>query len=279
MARSGGIPLRTQSCVAIGDSRNNWFLVNASSDLSVQVQGFSELNPLPHSSRNTPIRGVLLTNADLDHVLGLFCLREGTGFEVYATEAVRRVTKRVLGMETVLSCFCVPRWREPSFKDFNSLMEEPGLEPELLYRAIELHGKPPPFVDTSVPLPNHGHSIAYQFRDVRTEKQLLVAPDVAAITPSLQEALNTSEGILFDGTFWSPEELAAVRPGAKQAGEMGHLAIKGGSLPVLSALAASQKIYIHINNTNPILDPNSSERTAVERAGIQVGADGMEFEL
>ena len=92
------------------------------------------------------------------------------------------------------------------------------------------------------------------------------------LTPPLQEALHSSDVILFDGTFWSADELAAVRPGAKQAGEMGHVPVSGGSLPVLSALAASQKIYIHINNTNPILDPNSAERAAVESAGIQVGS-------
>jgi pyrroloquinoline quinone biosynthesis protein B len=254
-------------------------LVNASSDLSVQIQRFSKLNPLPHSFRNTPIRGVLLTNADLDHLLGLFCLREGTGFQIYATSAVRSVAEQVLGVETILACFCSPQWREPSFKDFVPLTEDPGLEPELLYRAIELPGKPPPFVRNSVPLPSEGHSIAYQFQDRRTNKRLLVAPDVAAMTPPLQQALHTSDGILFDGTFWSADELATVRPGAKQAGEMGHLPVNGGSLPALSALAASKKIYIHINNTNPILDPKSAERAAVERAGIQVGADGMDFEL
>ncbi len=279
LARSGAIPIRTQSCVAIGDSRNNWFLINASSDLSGQLQGFSALNPLPHPARNTPIRGVLLTNADLDHVLGLFCLREGIGFEIFATVAVRAVAEQVLGIETVLGCFCAPRWREPSFKDFTPLTEAPGLEPELLCRAIELPGKPPPFVSNSIPLPSEGHSIAYQFQDRRTKKKLLVAPDVAMLTQPLRDAMQTSDGILFDGTFWSADELASVRPGAKPAGEMGHVAINGGSLPVLSALGASQKIYIHINNTNPILDPNSSERAAVERAGIRVGADGMEFEL
>jgi pyrroloquinoline quinone biosynthesis protein B len=254
-------------------------LVNASSDLSVQIQSFSELRPHADSSRNTPIRGVLLTNADLDHLLGLFSLREGTGFQIYATAAVRSVAEQVLGVETVLRCFCAPQWREPSFKDFIPLTEAAEDESELLYRAIELPGKPPPFVGGSVALPSEGHSIALQFQDRRTKKRLLVAPDVGALTPRLQEALHTSDAILFDGTFWSADELAAVRPGAKQAVEMGHLPVNGGSLPALTQLAASEKIYIHINNTNPILDPNSPERAAVERAGIRVGADGMDFRL
>ena len=222
---------------------------------------------------------MLLTNSDLDHLLGLFSLREGTGYQIYATAAVRSVAEQVLGLETVLGCFCAPQWREPSFKDFFPLTGAPEFESELLYRAIELPGKPPAFVRYSVPLPREGHSIAYQFQDSRTGKKLLVAPDVAVLTPPLQAALNSSDVILFDGTFWSADELAAVRPGAKQAGEMGHLPVNDGSLPVLSALAASQKIYIHINNTNPILDPNSAERAAVEREGVQVGADGMDFKL
>ena len=176
LARSGVIPPRTQSCVAIGDSQNHWFLVNASSDLTVQIQGFSELNPLPHSARNTPIRGVLLTNADLDHLLGLFSLREGTGYQIYATAAVRSVAEQVLGLETVLGCFCAPQWREPSFEDFIPLTEDPGFESELLYRAIQLPGKPPPFVRNSVPLPGRGTALLIRFRIAARERSYWSRP-------------------------------------------------------------------------------------------------------
>jgi pyrroloquinoline quinone biosynthesis protein B len=106
-----------------------------------------------------------------------------------------------------------------------------------------------------------------------------VAPDVSAITGELQDALEHSEAILFDGTFWSNDELAKVRPGARPALEMGHLTIKDHSLDLLARLPARRKIYIHINNTNPILALGSPERAAIEAAGLTAGWDGLEFEL
>ena len=277
MARSGVIPSRTQSCVAVGDHDNGWFLINASSDLSLQLQACPDLHPSLASPRNTPIKGVLLTNADLDHLLGVFSLREGAEFQIYATPAVRAVAEEVLGLDTVLLSFCKPEWREPDFNEFMPLGEE--RDAQWVFRAIELPGKPPPFARHNCETPPLGHSIAYQVWNRQTDKKLLIAPDVAAITGPLDHALRTSHIILFDGTFWSGDELAAVRPGAKAAGEMGHVPIRDGSLPVLAQMAAPTKIYIHLNNTNPILDPSSAERAAVERAGIQVGVDGMELRL
>jgi pyrroloquinoline quinone biosynthesis protein B len=277
-ARSGAIPRRTQSCVAIGDGRDNWYLVNASPDISLQLLSFPELHPRAESLRNLPLGAVFLTNADLDHVLGLFSLREGTRFRIYATEAVKSAVERGLGLQTVLSCFCGPEWREPVFDKFEPLEKtEASAGSGIAYRAISLDGLPPPFVRDKVI--GNGNSIAYQFRDQRTGKRLLVAPDVAAVNDALSEALQNSDAILFDGTFWSPDELTAVRPGAKLAGDMGHLTIRDSSLKLLSGFAAPKKVYIHINNTNPILAASSVERAAVESAGILVGEDGMEFEL
>ena len=63
------------------------------------------------------------------------------------------------------------------------------------------------------------------------------------------------------------------------AREMGHLPIKEGTLPFLRDLPARHKIYTHINNTNPILNPGSAERAEVEAAGVTIGADGMRLVL
>ena len=115
--------------------------------------------------------------------------------------------------------------------------------------------------------------------DARTGGRLLVAPDVGAVNDELLEALSSSEAVLFDGTFWSADELARVKSRAPKAGEMGHVTIEECSLKLLAKLPARHKIYIHINNTNPILASESPERAAVEAAGVMVGADGLEFEL
>jgi pyrroloquinoline quinone biosynthesis protein B len=62
---------------------------------------------------------------------------------------------------------------------------------------------------------------------------------------------------------------------------MGHVAMSGdkGSVKQLAELNIRRKIYVHINNTNPILIEDSPERASVEAAGWDVAYDGMEIVL
>ena len=265
---------RTQCSVAVGDGQGRWFLVNASPDLRDQLEACPALRPRANAMRHTPIAGVLLTNSDLDHVLGLFCLREGEPVRVYATNAVQTSAATCLGLTQVLNSFCGVEWREPSFAQFAPLPEA-DRGAELTYRAIPLPGTPTPFARNRVA--SGAHNVAYQFQDGGTGGTLLVAPDVAAVNEDLRQALATSDAILFDGTFWSTNELAQIKPTAPSAAEMGHLPIQGSSLELLRGLNARRKTFIHINNTNPILALKSPERSAVEAAGIAVGSDGEEF--
>ena len=115
--------------------------------------------------------------------------------------------------------------------------------------------------------------------DQKTGGRLLVAPDVACCNDALAAAMGEADAVLFDGTFWSGDELAHVKDKALTAAEMGHLTIKDNSLDLLRKLPARHKIYIHVNNTNPVLPPDSPERAAVAAAGIVVGYDGLEFEI
>lgn len=257
----------------MGDDQGRWFLVNASPDLPSQIAANAELQPQGNSLRNTPIAGVLLTNADLDHVLGLLALREGRQVDVYASCSVRETISAYLNLPAILDAFCGAAWHQPPTDAFAPLTSGPGL----LCRAIDLPGAAPPFAKTMAG--NERHSMAYQFADSRTGGRLLVAPDVAGVNAGLLEALSSSDVILFDGTFWSSEELSKVKPNAPKATEMGHVTIKDTSLELLRGMKASQKVLIHINNTNPVLSPDSPERAAVEAAGIVVGSDGLKFEL
>jgi pyrroloquinoline quinone biosynthesis protein B len=247
-------------------------LVNASPDLPVHIQQHPDLQPSSHPLRNTPIVGVLLTNADLDHVLGLLSLREGGRLNIHATSAVRGTLTDHLGIASVLDVFCGTSWHEPPVTVF-----APLIGGRLQYRAIVLPGTPPPFARGTS---NGGaHSVAYQFLDQRTGGRVLVAPDVAGVNDGLHEALATSDAVLFDGTFWTDNELSLVTSTDRGAAAMGHVTIKDGSLDLLGKLAARRKIYFHINNTNPILSQDSPEKIAVEAAGITIGYDGLEFEL
>ena len=255
-ARSGKIAPQTQSSIAIsGDAESfqRWFLINASPDLTWQIESTPQLKPRRDSPRNTPIAGVLLTNADIDHALGLLLLRQQeTPLIVYAAEEMR---KALAWIDRVLSRFCGIEWRKIS-ADFQSLSGG------LAFRAIELPG-----------------SVAFQFRDDTSGATALFAPNVGELTEELRNAVYASGVVLFDGTFWTDGELGVVRPGARTAREMNHLPISDGSLDLLRQSPARRKIYTHINNTNPILMPGTPERAQVELAGIEIALDGLEIIL
>jgi pyrroloquinoline quinone biosynthesis protein B len=218
----------------------------------------------------------LLTNADLDHVLGLFLLREGGPVEIHATDAVRSTLDNSLGLSSILDAMCGTVWHEPPMGQFRRLASGSSGK-NLSYRAIELPGRPPRFAAKRAS--TGAHAVAYEFRNEQTGGRMVVAPDVPAVNDTLRKALVEAEAVLFDGTFWSSDELSAVKRDAPAAKEMGHLTIKDSSLALLAGLKARRKIYVHINNTNPILALGSPERAEVEAAGVVVGYDGLEFEL
>lgn len=252
-ARNGEIAPQTQSSVAVSADNQRWFLVNASPDLPRQIESTPALQPQPGSLRNSPIAGVLLTNADLDHTLGLLLLRQQqTPVLVYASDATRSALD---WLELLLHPFGGSNWRTAS-GDFNSLSNG------LAFRAIELH-----------------KSNAFQLRDEVSGRAALIAPVVGELTAELRDAVDTSDVILFDGTFWNDDELRAVRRGARSAREMNHLPISDSSLALLRHSPARRKIYMHINNTNPILMPGSRERALVQQAGIEIACDGLEIIL
>jgi len=263
--------------VAISADGAGWFLINASPDLRAQIEAFPALHPSGKSARNSPIVAVLLTNADLDHVLGLFLLRESNCLRVYAPKPIFEVLARDLHLVDILKPFCRIDWYDTSADSATSLLDEKGEPSGLQLRALPLSNKPPPF---AAPSSSAGpQSVAYEIVDERTHGRLVVAPDVASITPELLLALNTADAILFDGTFWSNHEFQNVTGKVRTADDMGHLAIRDGSLGALQPLKARHKIYLHINNTNPVLNPDSPECAEVKRTGLVVGHDGMEFEL
>ena len=241
--------------MAISDDSEprTWWLVNASPALPRQIEKMTGLQPRRDPPRNTPIAGVLLTNADIDHALGLLLLRQQEKpIAVYATDETRAA---LAWLDRTVARFCGIEWRNIS-SDFQQL------NGPVAFRAIDLL-----------------HSVAFQFSDQASGRLALVAPAVGELTRDLSQAAADSEVIFFDGTFWSDNELAAVRPAARTAREMNHLPINGGSLEFLRQSSAGRKIYTHINNTNPILMPGSPERKQLDQAEIEVGRDGLEIVL
>jgi pyrroloquinoline quinone biosynthesis protein B len=267
---------RSQTCVALSGDDRGWFLIGASPDLRSQVESFPALG-VRGSVRGSALEGVLLAGADLDHVLGLFLLREGGRLCVHATPAVRRSLSEGLMIDSVLGRYCGLEWREPPGR-LGPLLCRDGRPSGLHYEVFSAPGKPPRYREGCAP-PDPGDCSGYRIVDPQTGGHLVVLPGTAALDDDLLRRLNDGNVLLIDGTFWSEHELRESGAGGPSASEMGHLPIggPGGSLKRLAALSVRQTIYIHINNTNPVLLDDSPERREVDAAGFEVGRDGTEF--
>lgn len=283
-----GVPAakpRTQSLVAVSADQKSWFLLNASPDICRQIEAFAPLHPSP--MRQTPLQGVLITNSDLDHVLGLFQLREHTRICLFTTPAIRQALCEGLGLERVLTAYTQLFWHLlPA--TFHPLPLEDGSTSGLLFRALPLTGTPPRYYtpsrqekEPSDSIYTDGHAVALHIQDASTHKSFLYAPDLACWDETLTTACQTCDLLLIDGTFWEEEEMLRHNLGNRTASQMGHLPIsgEGGTLAILGHLPVPHKVYTHINNTNPILLEGSPHNLMVRSAGCLVGEDGMEFVL
>ena len=270
---------RTQESVAVSTDGIDWVLLNASPEIRQQIEGFPPLHP--RAPRHSPIRGIILTNGDLDHCLGLLSLRESQRMTVHATESVRsgftegnvlyRTLERFEGQLT---------WRTLEVGLEQTVRLDDGRASGLAVEAIAVPGKAPVHLEGLRPM-GPGDNVALRVRETDTGRTLAYASAVGRITPAVCAALAGADCVFFDGTFWSDDELIAGGLGTKRADEMAHVPVggTGGSLERLVDLPAARKIYIHVNNTNTMLREDSPERAMVEAAGWQVARDGMEIEL
>lgn len=270
--RTGAISAkaRTQCSVAVSADGSRWSLLNASPDLSHQISSFPAFSPTD-AVRGSPIEAVLLTDAELDHVAGLLSIREAQSIRLYCTSPV---FDWVFASNPIFSAM-------NSSEKFRIIEVEPGRRETmgcgLAFEAYFVDGKIPTYVKTAPPNCD-GAVVAYRVIDMRSGASLVHVPAVRQIDDRLLAAATACDCLLFDGSFWSENEMEARGAGTRTASAMGHLPISGprGSLERLRDLSI-RKIYTHINNTNPILDETSSERREVEAAGWEVAEDGVDF--
>jgi pyrroloquinoline quinone biosynthesis protein B len=181
-----------------------------------------------------------------------------------------------MGVHTVLQAFCGLTWHYLD-GDFKPLNGSDGRQSSLQVRMFPLTGHAPRYAGK---VSKDGvFTMALQILDTQTGGRMLIAPGLSAWSKTLQIAAEESNAVFVDGTFWSEDELQRVRPDAKTASEMGHLPIENGTLPILASLKSRYRVYVHINNTNPIFAADSKERKKVEAEGIIIGRDGMSFDL
>jgi pyrroloquinoline quinone biosynthesis protein B len=223
--------------------------------------------------RRTPIEAVLLSDGELDHITGLLSLRESQPIQLYCTS---QVFDWVFGSNPIFSALNQPeRFRVTCIEDGKVETIGSGLA----FEAFSVSDKVPSYVKN--PSANcDGAVVAYKVIDTRAGSSILVAPAIKQIDERFIAAAAECDCLLFDGSFWSDDEMELRGAGTRTASAMGHLPISGtsGSLARLGDLR-TRKIYTHINNTNPILDENSDERRTLKRAGWEIAEDGMDFPL
>ncbi len=268
---------RTQSSIAVSADGKRWFLFNASPDVREQVSCLPADTSAHAVVRSVPIEGVVLTDAELDHSLGLVLLREARRLNLYATKAVEQILERDTRILPIVRAFADVSVVSLPTTAAIPLRDRAGADVGLTVEAFDVGGDPPRFAPDAAA----GHTVGLIVREPATGASLAFVPGAGTIDAPLMDRLRDRDMILFDGTFWSDDELIALGISPATAHEIGHVPINGagGSLVALRALAPSRRVYTHINNSNPILVEDSAERRAVEEAGILVGMDGMQFTL
>jgi pyrroloquinoline quinone biosynthesis protein B len=277
--RPGGrVRPRTQDGIALEVASGVWFLVNASPDIHRQIQDTPAL--WPKEGRATPIHGVILTNGDLDHTLGLFSLRESTPLSLYATESVRHGLVEGNTIFRTLQRFRdQTTWHTLGLDSPVELRGPKNAHTGVYVTAVAVPGKVPKHLEGLAPA-SPEDNVGLWFADAHTGKSLVIATAAASVSAWAGQ-MEGVDAVLFDGTFWASDELPRLGLGKARAEDMAHLPIGGeyGSLAALRELRVGRKLFTHINNTNPILWEGSPERGAVEAAGWEVAADGLEIEL
>ena len=270
---------RTQESIAVSADGESWFLLNASPEIRSQIEGFGGLHP--RGPRDSPIAGILITNGDLDHCLGLLSLRESHPLQIFSTEQVRRGFTESNALYTTLERFSGQvTWRALKLGAETELKLLDGRGSGLDVQAVAVPGQPPLHLRGRF-APGPEDNVAYRICDRASGHLLLYMSGVAAVTPAVLAAIDGTDCVFFDGTFWAAYELITLGLGDKRAEDMAHLPIGGaqGSLAQLAHIKAPQRYYIHINNTNPILRDDSAEHAAVTASGWHVAYDGLEFEV
>jgi pyrroloquinoline quinone biosynthesis protein B len=268
---------RTQSSITVSSNGVDWLLFNASPDVLAQIKAFPGLQPA-RGIRDTGIRAIVLMDGQIDHTTGLLMLREGKPLQIHCTDMVHEDLTTGNPLFNVLGHYCTVQWHRLPIEPGNSFTID-GID-GLRFTSVSLKSKAPPY-SPHRENPHDGDNVGMYITDTRSGHKLFYAPGLGEIEPHLRPLMAEADVVMVDGTFWTDDEMVQLGISKKRAREIGHLPQSGdgGMISVLKPLRASRKILIHINNTNPILDEDSSQRTELTRAGIEVAFDGMEVEV
>ena len=273
-------PQRTQSSIAVSSDGEKWVLFNASPDLRQQINDNDILHP-KNALRDSPIRCVVLTNADVDHVGGLLNLRESQPLAIYATKRVLSVLR-----ENTIFNVLNPKFvsRNPiTLNESYHLEEFNGESLGVTIKPFAVPGKIALWLEDESKGKDFGSvdedTIALEVSS--GSKSFYYIPACAKMTAELAKKLNNASLVFFDGTLWVDDEMIKEKVGIKTVKRMGHMSVSGpdGTISAFELIPVDRKVFIHINTTNPILIEDTAERLNVEKAGWEVSYDGMKIEI
>ncbi|QDL92347.1 pyrroloquinoline quinone biosynthesis protein PqqB [Paroceanicella profunda] len=272
-ARRGEIPPQTQSSLAVTANGEDWLVLNASPDIGRQLAASPALHPT--ALRDVPLKSVMLTNGDIDHVAGLLTLREKQPFTLYMTGGIAEV----LAANPIFGAL------DPAVVTRAPVALGESIEPVsgLSATLFAAPGKVPLYLE------GDGAGLVTDMEGEQTVgvelsaagARLLYVPGCARVTPTLAARLQGADAVFFDGTLWEDDEMIRLGLGVKTGARMGHMSMNGpsGSIAALAGMDIGRRIFVHMNNSNPVLVPGSAERRAAEAAGWTIGQDGMEITL
>lgn len=284
-ARSGkpGYRPRTQTSLAISTNGDDWVILNTAPDLRQQINENPVIAARPDGKlRNSPIKACVITGGDIDFVTGLLHLREVQPFTVYASERVHSVLSSN-SVFNVLDSKAVTRKEMPLEGTVD--LEGPEGSLGLRVEVFDVPGKIALYLEDVEGGPgfgtHKGDTIGLKITELATGKHFFYVPGCAKLDEPLAARLKNAPLVYFDGTLYTDTEMIDQGLMPKTGARMGHMSMSGpeGTVAAFAALNVSQKVFVHINNSNPVLDDNSPERKAVEAAGWTVGYDGMEIRL
>ncbi|MFF3244865.1 pyrroloquinoline quinone biosynthesis protein PqqB [Streptomyces sp. NPDC002870] len=264
---------RRHASLALRADEGRWYLVNATPDIGDQIEDSHALRPGP-GPRESPVAGVILTDAELDHTLGIARLREADGFDILATLPVRDALLGRLRLGEVLAPYTRIEWRELG-REAEPLVKNGTVEID----AVPVSAKRPRYA-VGTGADERTWVVALRLRETTTGRSLLYAPALARWTDEFEEAAEEADCVILDGTFWDDDEPVRTSISAKSATGMGHLPIAGpnGTARRLSGLNA-RCLYTHLNNTNPLAYPDAPQHALLGEWGLEVAADRMVIEL
>ena len=271
-----------QASIAVTADDRNWFLINASPDLRQQVTQTAQLHPQDGTLRHSPIAGVILTNGEVDAVAGLLSMREGSPFAIYAHQRVLAILK-ANSIFNVLSDKNVKRESIEIDRSF-ALNLQNGAASGLEVQPFTVPGKGAWYLEGQAHpagADGDGDTLGLRISETASGKHFYFIAACARVTPELKARIQGAPLLFFDGTVWRDDEMIAAGLGQKTGQSMGHIAMSGndGAIASLADAGIAQKFFLHINNSNPALLPDSSERAALTTTGWQIPHTGMEITL